>query len=182
MTLMSNETISEKKTHRALGVANYYVSIAVDIVLLYVLNNLQYFGISIITKDYISCLWAINLALSFGIIGNFILLLYRPRWFHHLVRSILDALALFAVYVVFKIFPLSFDTDVLPTSVRIILILIMAGIFIGFIVELIRLAVALSRRRPTSQTPVPPLTPVTPEPSTPGEQPSPPGTSGPPTA
>jgi len=143
---MNTEMVRGMKISKPLSVANYYVAIAFNIILLYVLNNLQYFGLAFLTSDYISCLWAINLSLSFGIIGNFILLVYRPLWFHHMVQAILCALAILAVYIVYSIFPFSFDAGVFQNAVRIILILIMAGTGIGFIAEVIQLGKALIKR------------------------------------
>ena len=143
---MNAGILDDRKTSATTGVAGYYIFMAVDVVFLYVLNNLQYFGISFITGDYISCLWAINLALSCGIIGNFVLLLYRPRWFHYLVRVALDALAILAIYIVFSVFPLSLTDEIFNSITRGILILIMAGFFVGFGVELLKLAISRSPR------------------------------------
>jgi hypothetical protein len=72
---MSNEAVNQKKEAASPGLVNYYVGLAIDIILLYALNNIRYLNSSILIKDeYVSCLWAINLALGMGIIGNFILL------------------------------------------------------------------------------------------------------------
>ncbi len=121
------------------SVANYYLSMAADIILLYFFNNIIYANLSfLVTKDYISCLWAINLALSIGIIGNFILLLYRPRWFPHLVQAVFNILAAFAVFVVFKTFPFTITAQNLEQGVKIALIVIIAALLIGTIIELVK--------------------------------------------
>jgi hypothetical protein len=158
------ESTKERKT----GLASYYAAIAVDIILLYVLNNLRYMNVSIITPDFTSCLWAVNLSLSVGFFGNFILLIYRPRWFHHLVQAALSLLAILAIYVVYKIFPFDLDREAFRTAVRIFLIFIMAGAGIGFLVEFIRFIIASVRRE---QTPRPPITPPASAPPEPSGQP-----------
>jgi hypothetical protein len=143
----------------------YLVAIAVNIFLLYVVNNLvstiphtldeyaskDYPGIiitvvhwavnfqaSFITSDFVSCLWAINLALCLGIIGNFTLLLYRPDWLHHLIQIILSATGFLAVFVLFNIFPFSIVAGTPQTVIRVLLIMAMAGMAVSLIVELIR--------------------------------------------
>ncbi len=150
------------------SIANYYVGMAADIILLYFFNNIKYVEIPFLTtKDYISCLWAINLALGAGIIGNFVLLFYRPRWFPHLVQAILNALSILAVYIIYKIFPFSFSAISFQTATRIALILIMAAIGIGLIVEVIKFGKALVHREPPATPPVSPISPLPPKPPTP---------------
>lgn len=136
--LSENHEKKENVPRKEKSVANYYIAMAVDIVLLYVLNNLRYMNISLITDNFTFCLWAINLALGIGIIGNFILLLYRPLWFHNTVQVILSALAILGVYVVFKTFPFDLGSEIWETVAKAILILIMAGIAITFVLDLFR--------------------------------------------
>jgi hypothetical protein len=128
----------EMASRKEYAVANYYVAIAVGTILLYVLNNLRYMNISLVTADFTSCLWAVNLALGMGIIGNFLLLLNRARWFHNLVQAILSALAIFGVYTIYTIFPFELGAGIWPTVAKAILILIMAGIAIGFILDFLQ--------------------------------------------
>lgn len=150
------------------SVANFYVGIAADIILLYFFNNIIFVNISfLVTKQFISCLWAINLALGIGIIGNFILLLYRPKWFVHLVEAIINILVVLAVYTVYRIFPFNFSAGGLQTAARVILLIIMAGTAIGFIVEAVKAGVAFAHREPPPQPPIPPISPVSPLPPEP---------------
>ena len=165
MELIEQPEIKKPVSPKAYSRGNYLVAITIDIFILYVVNNLisniphpldQYaskdypgiienivnwaanFQVSFLTHDFVSCLWAINLALGFGIMGNFVLLLYRPNWFHHLVQAVLCATGFLAAYLVFKTFPLDINSSSLITVVRVLLILIMAGLSIGLIVELIK--------------------------------------------
>ncbi len=159
-------------------VVNYYIAIAVDIILLYFFNNIVFANIFFLSaKDLTNCLWAINLALGIGIIGNFIFLLYRPRWFRHLVQAVLNALAVLAVYVIFRVFPFTFTDDVWRTVARIIMIIIMVGAGIGFVVEVVKSGIAWLHREPPfapTATPVSPSEAGPPASSLPAEEPPPP--------
>jgi hypothetical protein len=159
-----NKSISKRiLSFREPRIVNYYVAIAVDIILLYFFNNIVFASISFLSsKDLTSCLWAINLALGAGIIGNFIFLLYRPRWFYHLVQAILNALIILAVYTIYRVFPFTFSADVFQTVTRTILIIVMAGSGISLIVEIVKFGSAWFHREPPPASPVSPLPPEPP--------------------
>lgn len=129
------------------GIVTFYIGLAIDIVLLYVINNLVYFEIPFLTDQLVSCLWAVNLALGIGIIGNFVLLLYRPAWFYHLVQVISNLLVVLAFYIVLRVFPFNISQGILQTSVKVTLMVVMAGIGIASIVELIRFGRVLLRKK-----------------------------------
>jgi hypothetical protein len=154
---MRNVEVKEKKTIKAPGVTNFYLGIAIDIILLYAFNNIRYLNISILlTDNYVSCLWAINLALGMGIIGNFILLLYRPLWYYHLTQFVINILVVLAFYVFYHMFPLNFSQDIIQTAINIVLILIMIGVGIGAIVDLVRCFIAYIHREKSFPSPVSP--------------------------
>lgn len=156
---------NKEESKREFRVANYLIAIFINIFVLYVVNNLvpniphpidQYaskdypgliesivnwaanFQASFLTHDFVSCLWAINLALGLAIMGNFFLLLYRPRWFHHLVQAIICAAGFVAVFLVLRTFPFSVSSSFLIIVIRAFLIALIIGLSIGLIVELIR--------------------------------------------
>jgi hypothetical protein len=168
-------------------VGGYFIIMAVDIILLYLFNNMlnflthpidinasqDYPGIiynvikffidlkfPFLTKDFTSCLWAINLALSCGIIGNFVLLLYRPRWFHHLIQAVPGFLAVMAIIIVLRIFPFNFQAGLQENGAKIILIALAAGFGVNAVYELARFVIAFLRRE---KTPPPPPTPIQPQ-------------------
>lgn len=163
--LAEGPSVQEKVPQRVFKVANYYIAIFVNIFLLYVLNNLvsniphpidQYaskdypgliekivvaasnFQVTFLTRDFVSCLWAINLAVTLGILGNFFLLIYRRVWFHHLIQAVICAGGFFAFFLVFKLFPFDVTSAAIHTVIRAVLIMGMAGLGIGLIIELIR--------------------------------------------
>jgi hypothetical protein len=150
--------------------ARYIVAMALEVILLYVFNNLLHnyistlapyvsdtyprFIVNIIdtiagwhvpyfTDAFTSCLWAVNTALGFAIVANLVLLLYHPKWFHHLAKGLIFALAVLPVYIVFKTFPFEFSNDTAASATKVILIIVQAGMALGFIIEIILFALAL---------------------------------------
>jgi hypothetical protein len=138
---MYNENAIENQpiTHEPRG--KYFAGIIVCIVLLYIFNNLlslylfyvpqgsniikaiidsAYTQVKIpfLANSFVSCLWAINLAIVLGIMGNFWFLFYRPRWFYYLLQAIMIAVGIIPVYVVHKIFPFVIDTESIQTVVK----------------------------------------------------------------
>jgi hypothetical protein len=162
---ITSDQMTEKASRKELRVANYLIAIFVNIILLYVVNNLisnvphpldQYaskdypglierivnwaatFQAPFLNTDFVSCLWAINLALGLAIMGNFVLLLYRPQWFHHLVQAVICASGFVAVYLVLKTFPFNISSSFLTTVIRTVLIALLIGLSIGLVIELIK--------------------------------------------
>jgi hypothetical protein len=96
------------------------------------------------------CLWAVNITLSFSIMGNFFLLIYRPRWFHYLVQAVLYGLGIVAVYVVYAIYPFIFESVKINNGIKAALITGMAGLATALIIAFIRFIRAITHqtRRP----------------------------------
>jgi hypothetical protein len=138
---ISNEQAIETQPVVPAKRGKYFAGIIVCIVLLYVFNNLlslyllsvpegsniikaiidsayTQLKIPFLADSFISCLWAINLALGLGIMGNFALLFYRPRWFFFLLQAVLIAVGILPVYLVHKIFPFVIDSPDIQTVVK----------------------------------------------------------------
>ncbi len=116
--------------------SEYIAAIIVNIILLYIFNNLLNWHVYFITNALNSILWIINLAIIITILGNILLLAYNPGWFRHVMKIILNMVAIVAVYNIFTVFPFNFNSFLIDWSVTIALIFIMAGIAIATIVEL----------------------------------------------
>jgi hypothetical protein len=154
--MMNTEFVDKNKSSQISIVSAYYWAIATNIVLLYAFNNIRFLNLPFLENSLlISCLWAINLALSFGIMGNFVLLLYHPLWFHYLAQVIMGLLAGLAVYVIYHNFPFVLNTEFLINAVHTALISVMTAIGIGVIFGLFKMGAALSHR----VHPSPPLPP-----------------------
>lgn len=186
----SDPAFQSSPARRENGIVGYLINIAISIVLLYILNNLlnlyvpwipgdfskffwnilnnvyNHVEIPHLSKAFVQCLWAINIFLGFSIIGNFVLILYRPRWFHHLVQSALAGLAIMAFSIVYAIYPFNFDNSAINTGIRVVLIIIMVGLGIGLLSEFVRFIFAVGRDlRGRQKKALPVVTPIEDQPS-----------------
>ncbi len=134
-TMTTRPTV-KNKTNRKSG---YIATIIIDIVLMYVFNNLLRWGVPFLTPAYSGVLWAINLSLGITILVNLFFLAYDAGWFRHLTQLILNVIALFVVFLIYTIYPFSFAGEIWSQWVKISLIIVMAGIGIGIIVEIFQL-------------------------------------------
>ncbi len=106
-----------------------------------IINGLAAMKVHWLTEGFISCLWAVNTALSVAILGFFSLLLYRPRWYQHLVQAVICLVAILPFYIIYVKFPLFFSTASAADQARIVLYAIMAIFAVGFLAEFARFAV-----------------------------------------
>lgn len=114
----------------------YVIAIIASLILLYVFNNLLNWHVYFVTDALNQVLWIINLSLITTIIGNAFLLLFKPEWFRHLMKIIINVINFIAVYLVYVVFPFNFNNSFLNWGLNILLILIMIGIVIATVVEL----------------------------------------------
>jgi hypothetical protein len=114
----------------------YIGTIIVNIIFLYIFNNLLNWHVYFVTSAFNEVLWIINLSIAVSIIGNFLMLLYRPEWFRHITKIVLNIIAFVAVYLVYIVFPFNFNNSFLNWGLNILLILAMIGIIIATIVEI----------------------------------------------
>jgi hypothetical protein len=139
-------------------IRGYIVSITVSTLILYLVNNLlniyvpwipgdfskffwnilnnvyNHVEITFLAKTFSLCLWAINLYLLLSMLGNFVLLLYRPRWFHHLMQAVIAGLAVLPAHVLYKIYPFVFEQEAVNSGIKagLIAIMVAMGIWATF--------------------------------------------------
>jgi hypothetical protein len=124
------------------GKGTIFAGLAINLILLYVVNNLRYMGINVLTEDkLISCMWSLNILFGIGILGNFFVIIYRPVWFFNLVQTLFNAAGVNAFFFIYKLYPFSLDDAMINTTIKIILVLIMVGFFFAFLVEFYRCGV-----------------------------------------
>ena len=70
------------------------------------------------------------------ILGNVLLLVYNQEWFRHVMKIILNIVAITALYNIFTVFPFNFNSFLVDWSMTIALIFIMVGITIATMMEL----------------------------------------------
>ncbi|HML05887.1 MAG TPA: hypothetical protein VK426_08955, partial [Methanobacterium sp.] len=125
------ENIKKERNQKA----EYIVAIIFNLIFLYIVNNLLNWNIYFITSALNDVLWIINLSIITAIIGNALLLAYNPEWFRHVIKIIMNILALISTYFVYTVFPFNFYNSFINWGLSIFLILIMAGIGIAIILE-----------------------------------------------
>lgn len=114
----------------------YVAAIIFNLIFLYIVNNLLNWHVYFVTSALIEVLWIINLSIVVAIIGNFLMLIYRPEWFRHITKIVLNIVAFIAVYLVYIVFPFNFSNSFLNWGLAALLILAMIGIIIAIIVEI----------------------------------------------
>jgi hypothetical protein len=140
---MTNKFISYfKEEAKVPGKGSYFTSLAINIVLLYVVNNLRYMGITQLTEaKLISCMWSLNIIFGLAIIGNFTLILYRPKWLFYLVQTLINAAGVNAFFFIYQLYPFNLGNPTLDSIIKIILVLIMIGFFLAFLLEFYRFGI-----------------------------------------
>jgi hypothetical protein len=143
----------------------YVWTIAICIVLLYILNNIlqnyimpldpniskDYPGfivwiinglaaakVTFLTKEFISCLWAVNTALTLAILAYFSFLLYRPRWYCNLIQAFVSLIAILPFFVIYHKFPLFFSTSRGTETAKVVLFVIMGVFALAFLIDFVR--------------------------------------------
>lgn len=122
------------------------VAIAVNAVMLYVVNNLLDWGWpSFLTQDFDNVLPAVNLTLVASIIIQVGRFWYNPKWFVAATELISTALGLRAAVRLYRVFPFDFTSYSFrwDLGVKAVLIIAIIGSVIGIVVNLVRLLRAL---------------------------------------
>jgi hypothetical protein len=119
--------------------AGYIAAVLVNLILIYVVNNLLNWGVSWITSAFVAVLWAMNLSLAAQIVANLLWYFYDPRWLRSLVQIVLNGFGLLSTYMLYVVFPFDFGQAMWGQWLRIAFIVGMVGIGIGTVAEIIRL-------------------------------------------
>jgi hypothetical protein len=133
------------------------IIIAAGILLIYLVNNLCYtytphiyegsailFSLflnfiyndvktPLVTKEFVNCLWSINLFLFLVIFGYFSFLINTRKSFKNTVLFFISLFGILAVVDIYLIFPFSTQSIVLITLLKILLLLIIVGVIINIV-------------------------------------------------
>lgn len=114
----------------------YFMTIAMNIAMIYVANNLLNWNwVPFITKDFILCLWAINLSLGASIFINFVFMFFDRKWFRSLIQSFSNVFAFISGFVFWRVLPLDLPES-LVSAVKLGLVIVLGLIALGTLVEL----------------------------------------------
>lgn len=145
-SFMDNLSAKRREKNKNSKKSEYIGAIVVNIILLYIFNNLLNWQVYFITNALNEILWIINIAIIVTIIGNIMFLIFNPEWFRHIIKIIMNIFAFTAVYSIYSVFPFNFSSFLIDWSVTIALIFIMVGIVIATIVELFFLIISILAR------------------------------------
>ncbi|WP_424355798.1 hypothetical protein [Methanobacterium sp. MBAC-LM] len=145
-SFMDNLSAKRREKNKNSKKSEYIGAIVVNIILLYIFNNLLNWQVYFITNALNEILWIINIAIIVTIIGNIMFLIFNPEWFRHIIKIIMNIFAFTAVYSIYSVFPFNFSSFLIDWSVTIALIFIMVGIVIATIFELFFLIISILAR------------------------------------
>ncbi|MEN6292664.1 MAG: hypothetical protein ABFD07_11695 [Methanobacterium sp.] len=145
-SFMDNLSAKRREKEKNSKKSEYIGAIVVNVILLYIFNNLLYWQVNFITNAFNEVLWVINLAIIATIIGNIMFLIFNPEWFRHIIKMILNIFAFTAIYSIYSVFPFNFSSFLIYWSATIALIFIMIGIAVATIIELFFLIINILAR------------------------------------
>ncbi|MFA5051565.1 MAG: hypothetical protein WC544_00700 [Patescibacteria group bacterium] len=87
---------------------DYLISIIINVILLYVANNLLNWRAQLITQDWATVLPTVNMMLGVTLAINVLFLFYDPRLFFLIGRNASDLVSLYVTYRVWHVFPFDF--------------------------------------------------------------------------
>lgn len=118
-------------------------AIIVNVIVLYVVNNLLSWHLGFILPSFQDVLWILNISIGMTILANIIFLIYHPGWFRSIMQIILNILGFMVCYYLYTIFPFIFSNAAYTIALKILIILGMVGVIIASIVEVFRLILRL---------------------------------------
>ena len=132
--------MKQKRTSEFVGAV---IGNAVALVLVNSVPAWLHYAQGVVLETWTNVLWASNLSLCTQILGNLILIFYRPPAFSVFMKLVLAAASLVGLIVFFIVFPLNFSAIGavwLNTFVKVVLAIGMGGTLLGFIINFFRLA------------------------------------------
>ena len=114
----------------------YIVSIFVNILFIYIANNLLNWDFQLFTEDFAKVLWAVNLSLGVTIFINFIFIFFDRKWFKNLMQALGNVFGFISAYVFWRVFPLNL-TESIARLVNFALIIALGAIVLSTMIELL---------------------------------------------
>jgi hypothetical protein len=132
---------SRKRAPRGARVFGYAIAIVVNIVAWFIFHNLGRWNLPyIIVEEFSRVLPALDLSLWASTVGNALFMAYDPRWLKSIGQAVLNALAVNAMYAMWRVFPFDLPGNLGPWARR-ALILLMVVVAIATFAELLQLLI-----------------------------------------
>jgi hypothetical protein len=135
--------------------AGYVAAIVVNLVLLFVANNLLAWDlVPFLTDDFTRVLWLISISLLATIVVNLAYLWYDPAWFKSLCQIGLGGISMLVAIRTYQVFPFDFSAYQFDWErlARFVIVLSMVAIGIGVVVEAVKLVRSLVLPVPSPST------------------------------
>ena len=139
---MTNEKHAAANTTPIASRVGYAIAVGVNLVLLFVVNNLLAWGwVPFLTEDFERLLPIVDLSLVVGAGVNVAFIFYNAPWFRSVGQIVQNAVSILVIIATLKIFPFDFSPYSFDwaTFARTGLILVGVAIGIGTIVEVVKL-------------------------------------------
>jgi hypothetical protein len=127
------------KDEKEVRTSEFIIAIVVNIIFIYIFNNLLNWHLNFITNSFQDVLWIINLTLGFTIIVNVLYLVYHPKWLRDFLQIIINILGFLVVYSLYTIYPFKFSQIFISYGVKLVLILIMLAIIAATAYQIMQL-------------------------------------------
>jgi len=114
----------------------YLVSIILNLLIIYGVNNLVRWEVPYLTADFSDVVWAFNLSLSVTAFMYAIFMLFDRRWFKHFMVAITNLFSIGALFVFWQVLPL----DIPESTVYWVntgLFILMGAVLLSAIMEII---------------------------------------------
>lgn len=119
---------------------DYLFAILLNLILLYIANNLIYWNLSFIAASFSNVLWAVNLSLIVAVVANVSFVLYDPRWFKICSKIIMNITALVAAFTLLTVFPFVINQFILELGLKILLIIGILASVVSILFQILKLA------------------------------------------
>jgi hypothetical protein len=119
---------------------DYLFAILLNLILLYIANNLIYWNLSFIAASFSNVLWAVNFSLIVAVVANVSFILYDPRWFKICSKIIMNITALVAAFTLLTVFPFVINQFILVLGLKIILIIGILASVVSILFQIMKLA------------------------------------------
>lgn len=119
-----------KKTKKS----EYVISIIVNVIILYIANNLLAWHVSFITDNWTAPLWILNISIVLTIISSLIFLFYDKNWLKGSLRTIINLVSVVFLITFYTVFPLDVSSG-WASIIKILLIIGIVGTVFATLVE-----------------------------------------------
>lgn len=137
----AGRTVDRRRPARATRRVGYLVAVAVDLVLLWLVNGWPgWQAVPFLTDDFTRVLGVLNLSLTAGAVANATYLVVDPAWYRALTQAGLDGISVVVLARLLAVFPFDVQTSAHDWTpwLRALLVLGLVGTAIAVVVELVR--------------------------------------------